>query len=171
MQKFCRSFVPAIFTAIFLASCVGEIDPFFSFNFVRNFSASIPASASGTDTTLSFNIADTANQFQNNSTSRERTESATILKLGARSTSSLSAFDSIQFYVAGGELPRVHVGTLAPLPDAGQFVLDPADTELGEYFKLPEFTLEARVMSARPIAQDIALDLEQTFLIIATPRQ
>jgi hypothetical protein len=171
MQNFRRSFIPAVFAALFLASCVSEIDPLFSFNFERRFAVTVPAFPAGLDTTFSFNIADTANQFQNNSTSRERTEAATLLKLGARSPSSLNAFDSIQYFVSGDELPRVHVGTLAPLPDARQFALNPVDTNVAEYFKLPEFTLEARVMSSRAIPQDIPLDLEQTFLIIATPRQ
>jgi hypothetical protein len=171
MQNISRSFLPALFAAIVLASCVGEIDPQFSFNFERRFAVTIPASPAGLDTTFSFNIADTSNQFQNNSTSGERTEAATLLKLGARSLSSLNAFDSIQYFVSGDELPRVYVGTLAPLPDAVQFALNPDDTNIAEYFKLPEFTLQARVMSSRAIPQEIPLDLEQTFLIIATPRQ
>src|SRR4051812_45621298 len=100
MQNLYRKFFPAVFTALFLASCVGSIDPDFSFIINRRFPATIFASAAGIDTTLRFNIADTLNEFQNQSTSRDRVVSATLLKLGAQSTTSLSAFDSIEYFVA-----------------------------------------------------------------------
>ena len=171
MQNLRSSFLPAAIITLLLASCVSEIDPLFSFNFARNFSVAVPASESGIDTTFSFNIVDTADEFQKNSTAKERIETATVLKLGARGTTALSSFDSIQFFAVGETLPRVHIGTLAPLPEITQFAINPADTNLKEYFKLPQFTLEARVISSRPIAQEISLGLEHTFLIVATPRQ
>jgi hypothetical protein len=170
MQNFCRRLFSAIVSTLFLASCVGEIDPNFGFNIDRRFSAIIFANSAGIDTTLSFNIADTLNEFQNQSTSKDRIVSATLLKIGAQSTSSLAAFDSIEYFVSANALPRVHIGTLAPLPDADRFLINPADTNISAYFKLERFTLEAHVMSSRPLTQDTPLDLEQTFLIVATAR-
>jgi hypothetical protein len=171
MHNFCRRVLPLILTTLLLASCVSEIDPQFSFKIDRRFASTIFASGSVIDTTLSFNIADTANEFLEQSTSRDRVESATLLKLGVQSSSSLSAFDSIEYFVKVDALPRVHIGTLKPLPDANRFLINPADTNISEYFKLEQFTLEAHVMSSRPLVQDTPLELEQTFLIVATPRQ
>jgi hypothetical protein len=175
MQKICRKVFPLFFTTLFLtmlllASCVSEIDPKFSFNIDRRFASTINASGSGIDTTLSFNIADTANEFLEQSTTRDRVESATLLKIGAQSNSSLSVFDSIEYFVTSDALPRVHIGTLKPMPDATRFLINPVDTNIAEYSKLEQFTLEAHVLSSRPLAQDTRLDIEQTFLIVATPR-
>jgi hypothetical protein len=171
MQHFCRKTFPLFFCALFMASCVGDIDPQFSFTIDRRFASTILASASGIDTTLSFNIADTANEFLEQSTSRERVESATLLKIGAQTSASLVVFDSIEYFVVSDGLPRVHIGTLKPMPDATRFLINPIDTNISAFFKLPQFTLEARVLSARPLAQDTPLEIEQTFLIVATPRQ
>ncbi len=171
MQKTCRKIFPLFFITIFLASCVSGIDPQFSFTIDRRFASTIDASGSGIDTTLSFNIADTANEFLEQSTTRDRVEAATLLKIGAQSSSSLSVFDSIEYFVLTDALPRVHIGTLKPMPDANRFLINPIDTNISEYFKLEQFTLEAHVMSSRPLAQDTPLEIEQTFLIVATPRQ
>jgi hypothetical protein len=170
MQNLLRRVFPFVFTTLVLASCVGDIDPNFSFAIERRFPATILSSATGIDTTLSFNIVDTANEFQQQSTTRDRIVSATLLKIGAQSSASLSLFDSIEYFVSAGSLPRVHIGTLAPMPDASRFLLNPADTNIAEYYKLQQFTLEAHVMSSRPLLQDTPLELEQTFLIVATPR-
>lgn len=171
MQNFFRRIFPLFFTTLLLASCVSEIDPNFSFTIDRRFPSIIAASPTVVDTVLSFNIVDTLNEFQNQSTSKDRVVSATLLKIGAQSTSSLNVFDSIEYYVLADALPRVHIGTLTPMPDANRFLLNPADTNISAYFKLPQFTLEAHLMSARPLAQDTPLEIEQTFLIVATPRQ
>lgn len=171
MQKFCRRVFSLLFPTLLLASCVSEIDPQFSFTIDRRFASTILASASGIDTTLSFNIADTANEFLEQSTTRDRVESATLLKIGAQSTASLSAFDSIEYFVFSDALPKVYIGTLKPMPDANRFLINPIDTNISEYFKLQQFTLQAHVMSSRPLAQDTPLEIEQTFLIVATTRQ
>lgn len=171
MQILRRGLISVFISAISLASCVGDIDPQFSFTIDRRFASTILASATTVDTTLSFNIADTANEFRDQTTTRDRVVSATLLKLGAQSTSSLSVFDSIEYFVLAAGLPKVHIGTLKPMPDANRFLINPADTNLAEYFKLDQFTLESRVMSARPLQQDTPIELEQTFLIVATPRQ
>jgi hypothetical protein len=170
MQNFFRRIFPLFLTSLLLASCVGEIDPNFSFTIDRRFQTTI-AATSAVDTLLSFNIVDTLNEFQNQSTTKDRVVTATLLKIGANSTSSLNAFDSIEYFVLADALPRVQIGTLKPMPDANRFLLNPIDTNISAYFKLPEFKLEAHVMSARPLAQDTPLELEQTFLIVATPRQ
>lgn len=171
MHNLSRRIFAMLFTTLLLASCVGDIDPNFSFTIDRQFASTIAASPAEIDTTLSFNIADTLNEFQNQSTSRDRVTSATLLKIGASSTASLNAFDSIEYFVLADALPRVQIGTLKPMPDQNRFLLNPSDTNISEYFKLQQFTLEAHVMSSRPLAQDMPLEIEQTFLIVATPRQ
>jgi hypothetical protein len=171
MQNFFRRILPLFAFTLFLASCVSEIDPNFSFTIDRRFASTIAASPTVVDTLLSFNIVDTLNEFQNQSTTKDRVVSATVLKIGAGSTSSLNVFDSIEYFVSSDALPRVHIGTLKPMPDANRFLLNPIDTNIFVYFKLPQFTLEAHVMSSRPLTQDTPLEIEQTFLIVATPRQ
>lgn len=155
---------------LLFAACVGDIDPFFSFNFERRFTVAIPPSASGIDTTFRFNITDTADEFQNQQTSRELIESAIVTKLGITSTQALNVIDSIIYSVSADTIASTNLATLRGLPNENEFAFDPAEIDLASYFRQQSFTLEVRVVTSQAIASEMPLDFEQIFYLVAQPR-
>lgn len=166
-SRFSRSLL--LLLPLLFAACVGDVDPFFSFNLKRQFSGTVPVSPSGIDTTFRFNIVDSA-EFQERQTSHELIESAIVTKLGLTSAQALNTIDSVEYFVSADTIPRIHLATLRNLPALNDFATAPAEIDLASYFRRPSFNLEIHVVSSQAISSEMLFDFEQIFYLVAQPR-